>query len=85
MVVLFYATRDTDPGKWYGTSPQGTLNKFDDLPRNYVGNVNVEEVPYGQKVGEQPRLNDEEVDALVAFLETLTDQEFLPRFNHAAP
>ena len=85
MVVLFYATRDTDPGKWYGASPQGTLNKFDDLPRNYVGNVNVEEVPYGQKVGEQPRLNDEEVDALVAFLETLTDQEFLPRFNRTAP
>lgn len=76
MVVLFYATRDTDPTRWYTNNSNGTLNKFDDLPRNYVENVNLDEVPYGQKAGERPRLNDREIDALVAFLETLTDQEF---------
>ena len=66
-MVVLYATRDTDPSRWYTTSPDGSLNKFDDLPRTYFPNVNVDEVPYGQKVGQQPRLNDAEVDALVAF------------------
>ena len=80
MVVLFYATRDTNPSRWYTKRPDGSLNKFDDLPRTYMPNVNVDEVPYGQKVGQEPRLNDAEIDALVAFLETLTDKEFKPSF-----
>ena len=67
-VVDFYVTRDTDPGRWY---PGG--NKFDDLPPQYRGNVNTEEVPYDRHPGESPRLNGEEIDALVAFLGTLTD------------
>ena len=33
----------------------------------------MEEVPYDRKLGQRPRLNDREVDALVAFLKTLTD------------
>jgi cytochrome c peroxidase len=44
------------------------------LPLKYRDNVNVEEVPYDRKVGEKPRLNDAEIDAIVAFLETLTDR-----------
>jgi len=67
-VVDFYVTRDTNPERWY---PGG--NKFDDLPPQYRGNVNTEEVPYDRHPGESPRLNPEEIDALVAFLGTLTD------------
>ena len=37
-------------------------------------NVNVKEVPYDRKPGETPRLDEEEIDAIVAFLQTLTDR-----------
>ncbi len=67
-VVDFYVTRDTNPERWY---PGGS--KFDDLPPQYRGNVNTEEVPYDRKPGESPRLNEDEIDAVVAFLGTLTD------------
>ena len=68
-VVAFYATRDTDPAHWY---PKG--DKFDDLPGNFHENVNVSEVPYDRKKGQKPRLSEKDVDAIVAFLETLTDR-----------
>ena len=61
-------TRDTNPERWY---PGG--NKFDDLPPRYRSNVNTEEVPYDRRRGEAPRLSPEEIDAVVAFLGTLTD------------
>lgn len=60
--VAFYATRDTDPGRWY------SVRKFDDLPPEYAGNVSME-APFGGR----PRLSDTDVDALVDFLRTLTD------------
>lgn len=60
--VAFYATRDTDPGKWYAG------RKFDDLPLAHVQNVSVE-APFG----ERRHLSDADVEDLVAFLGTLTD------------
>lgn len=69
-VVAFYATRDAQPWRWYPRESQ----KFDDLPSIYHDNVNVEEVPYDRKAGEKPRLDDSEIDAIVVFLETLTDR-----------
>jgi cytochrome c peroxidase len=66
--VAFYAERDTDPGKWYPTGPDGVVRKFDDLPAAYVGNVSME-MPFGPK----RVLSDSDVDDLVAFLRTLTD------------
>lgn len=68
-VVAFYATRDTEPARWY---PKG--QKFDDLPAEYHGNVNTGEAPYDRKPGQKPRLSEKDVDAIVAFLETLTDR-----------
>ncbi len=76
--VQFYATRDTDPGRWYPKKTDGAVNKFDDLPEAHKANVNIEEVPYDRKLGEKPRLDDREVDALVAFLNTLTDAGMKP-------
>ncbi len=66
--VAFYATRDTDPGRWY---PGGV--PFDDLPPAYRANVNRTEAPYDRNPGEAPRLDDAEIDAIVAFLGTLSD------------
>ena len=72
--VAIYATRDTDPQRWYPKLKTGEADKFDDLPSAYKENVNTEEVPYDRKPGQRPRLSDQDVDALVAFLKTLTDK-----------
>ena len=71
--VAIYATRDTDPAHWYPRAGIG-VNKFDDLPEAAKANPNVKEVPYDRKIGEKPRLDNADIDALVAFLKTLTDQ-----------
>jgi cytochrome c peroxidase len=67
-VVKFYATRNTDASHWY---PSGSYN---DIPSQYTPNVNVDEIPYDRKAGEEARLNDAEIDAIVVFLKTLTDR-----------
>jgi cytochrome c peroxidase len=73
-VVAFYATRDTNPERWYPKGEKGHALKFDDLPHELHKNVNVDEVPYDRKPGQKPRLSETEIDAIVAFLETLTDR-----------
>jgi cytochrome c peroxidase len=70
-VVAFYATRATDPARWYGRG--GT---FDDLPAKYLDNVQIDKAPYNRRRGEKPPLDDRDVDAIVAFLRTLTDAPF---------
>lgn len=72
-VVAFYVRRDTNPEQFYPRSADGTVNKFDDLPPQYHANVNTTEVPYDRKPGQAPRLNDDEIDLVVEFLDTLTD------------
>ncbi len=69
--VSFYATRDTDPARWYPVSG-GVVDKFNDLPAAYRGNVN-QLPPFGQQPGQPPRLSAQDVQDLVAFLRTLTD------------
>ncbi len=70
--VAFYATRDSNPVRWYPRRPDGTVAKFDDLPAAYRGNVNMDR-PFGAKPGDRPALSDDEIDDIVAFLKTLTD------------
>ena len=72
--VKFYVTRDTNPELWYPKSADGKVQKFNDLPASAIENVNITEKPYDRKLGEAPRLNEEEIDAVVAFLKTLTDK-----------
>jgi cytochrome c peroxidase len=66
--VAFYATRETDPRRWYRSGA-----KYEDVPAQYRGNVNVTESPYNRRAGDPPALTDAEIDAIVAFLQTLTD------------
>jgi cytochrome c peroxidase len=69
-VIAFYATRDTDPKRWYSTSkPLGGVHP------SLRANVNRDEAPYGQKPGDQPRLSEQDTDDLLAFLHTLTDAD----------
>lgn len=73
-VVAFYATRDTHPERWY-PKKDGKTAKYDDLPKEFHDNVNTKEVPYDRKPGQKPRLNEDEIDAITAFLQTLTDRQ----------
>ncbi len=72
-VLRFYVRRDTNPEEWYPRLPDGSIDKFDDLPAAWKGNVNTSEAPYNRKPGDAPALNDAEIDDLIAFLNTLND------------
>jgi cytochrome c peroxidase len=74
--VAFYASRDTDPGRWYPRNADGTVRQNDDLPRAYWANLN-QDPPFGRKPGGKPALTDPEIDDIVAFLQTLTDADQL--------
>ena len=54
--VAFYATRDTNPERWYPAGPDGTVQKFDDLPIKYQGNIDFEP-PFGGRPGEAPAIS----------------------------
>jgi cytochrome c peroxidase len=73
-VVAFYATRASDPRRWY---PSGV--RFDSAPAKYRARINVSSPPYNRKPGEPPALEGRQIDAIVAFLRTLTDAAYRAR------
>jgi cytochrome c peroxidase len=73
-VVAFYATRSTNPDRWYRHGAA-----FDDSPDRYRSNVNTLSFPYNRHEGDPPAMDDAEIDAIVAFLETLTDEPYRSR------
>jgi cytochrome c peroxidase len=74
-VLTFYVQRDIHPEKFYPVRADGTVDKFDDLPPAYRGNVNTGEGPYNRQPGDTPALSDAEIDDVIAFLHTLTDAD----------
>jgi cytochrome c peroxidase len=70
----FYVERDTDPGRWYPTI-NGRPVKFNDLPTQYRGNVNISDAPLNRERGQAPALNEQEIKQVIAFLGTLTDAD----------
>jgi len=70
--VEFYVERETDPGRWYSRRPDGSIDKYDDLPDYAKANVNMDP-PFDRHPGDAPALSSSEVDDVVAFLNTLTD------------
>jgi len=46
------------------------------VPVRYRGQVNVNAIPYNRRAGDDPALTDADVDAIVAFLGTLTDAAY---------
>jgi cytochrome c peroxidase len=73
--LLFYVERDTNPGKWYPTGGNGKVEKFNDLPPQYRSNVDTVDAPLNRKLGEKPVWNSQQIDDVIAFLRTLTDQD----------
>lgn len=75
--VAFYATRDTRPERWYPRGPGGMLMLFNDLRPEDRANVE-HGAPFGRRPGARPALSDADIDAVVAFLATLTDADVVP-------
>jgi len=71
--VRFYVERETRPGKWYPRQADGTVEMYDDLPAAHRVNVDVGDAPFNRHRGDEPALNDREIEDVVAFLKTLTD------------
>jgi cytochrome c peroxidase len=67
-VVSFYATRNSNPERWYG--PTGVPN---DLPTAYLGNIEKTKPPFNRTRADGPALTATEVNDVVAFLGTLSD------------
>lgn len=72
-VLHFYAERETHPEKFYARKPDGGVNKYDDLPAVYHGNVDTIDAPFNRHPGDKPALTDDEIRDVIAFLGTLTD------------
>jgi cytochrome c peroxidase len=72
-VVKFYVRRDTNPGAFYPKGKDGKVEKYDDLPADYRGNIDTVDAPLDRKPGQKPALNGQEIKDVVAFLGTLTD------------
>ncbi|WP_244191762.1 cytochrome-c peroxidase [Komagataeibacter swingsii] len=75
--VAFYVLRDVRPWMWYPTGPDGRVLVYDDLPVRFHANINMDP-PFGPRPGNRPALSDDEINAVVAFLGTLTDGYFQP-------
>jgi cytochrome c peroxidase len=73
-VVRFYNTRDTNPELWYPVV-NGVVRKFDDLPAAYRDNVDTQAPLDGRPRGSAPAMTDQDIDDLLAFLDTLTDAD----------
>ncbi|OUJ03092.1 hypothetical protein HK14_03525 [Acetobacter cibinongensis] len=70
--VAFYVLRDTHPERVYPTDRHGTVIRYNDLPTQYQANIN-KDPPFGERTDNKPALSEPEIDAIVAFLQTLTD------------
>ncbi len=80
-VVRFYATRDTQPARWYPKDAKGRVQKFDDLPAAHQANLN-RDPPFDRQPGQRPALNEREIRDIVAFLKTLTDADLAEAPRH---
>jgi len=72
-VMHFYVERETKPEKWYPKRVDGQIDKYDDIPKEHHGNVDIADAPFDRKQGDKPALDDAEIADVVAFLKTLSD------------
>jgi len=72
-VLGFYAERDTNAGKWYRRNQDGTVRKFDDLPLRDITQTSTSNRPFDRHAGDEPVLSAQDIDDIIAFLQTLND------------
>jgi cytochrome c peroxidase len=51
----------------------GSVARFDDIPPELRGNVDVVDAPFDRHPGDRPAMTSAEEDDIVAFLRALTD------------
>ena len=73
--LRFYVERDTNPGEWYPRSHNGNGNAFNDLPVTLRSNVDKITPPFSGDKNKRPVWNDDEIDDVIAFLGTLSDDD----------
>ncbi len=67
-VVRFYSTRISNPVFWYGANVASN-----DLPAQYLGNVENTKAPFNRTALQGPLFTEAEITDIVAFLGTLSD------------
>jgi cytochrome c peroxidase len=72
-VMHFYVERETDPARWYPKRSDGAIDRYNDMPPQYRGNIDIVDAPFDGKQDDPPALNDTEIADVIAFLKTLTD------------
>lgn len=72
-VLRFYVERETQPEKWYPHNADGSVRRYDDLPDAHHDNIDTADAPFNRHAGDKPALNAQEIDDIIAFLQTLTD------------
>lgn len=72
-VMDFYAFRDVAPGKVYPRAADGSVAKYDDIPKQYWPNVDVTDPPFDRQPGDPPAMTEAEEADIIAFLGALTD------------
>lgn len=74
----FYSRRDTNPEGFYPSARNGKIEKFNDLPARYRGNVDTVDLPLTRHRSDPPVWSQAEISDVIAFLKTLTDADALP-------
>ena len=69
----FYAFRDVAPAKVYPVGTGGRVEKYNDIPAPYRGNVDILDPPFNRKPGDPPAMTEQDERDIIAFLQTLTD------------
>jgi cytochrome c peroxidase len=72
-VMDFYNFRDTNPERVYPLGADGKVEKYDDIPVQYHGNVDVSDPPFNRHPGDVPAMTDQDEADIIAFLKTLND------------
>ena len=72
-VLDFYDFRDTRPDKVYPHGADGVVQKYNDIPETYRGNVDVADPPFNRHLGDKPAMTAQDEADIIAFLKTLTD------------
>jgi cytochrome c peroxidase len=72
-VLDWYVNRDLQPERFYSKNASGNVIKYDDIPAQYRKNVDVADAPFDRHPGDQPALSKQDIQDVVAFLQTLND------------
>jgi len=72
-VLAFYNERNTAPEKFYPRDPAGHLQRYNDLPLPFQGNIDNKDAPFDRKLGDPPAMTERDKRDIMAFIKTLND------------